>query len=316
MFKNSKVLVTGGTGMIGRQLVKLLCDEGAQVKIATLDNINVDARVEHNIIDLTDFKNCKWITRDMDYVFHLMGVKGSPKITTEKPASFFVPMLMANTNVLEACRINKVKRVLYTSTIGAYAQSEILTEANAYDGVPMDVYPGWAKRMGELQILTYYKQYGLDNFAIVRPCNVYGPGDNFDENAMVIPSLMTKIHRGDNPVIVWGDGSAVRDIAYSEDIARGMMLAINIGGQVINLASGRGYSVKELVETLHSFIDFKYEFDTSKPTGVQKRIMDITLAKKLLGYEPQTSLLKGLKQTWRWYLENQDEYKKKKDYFR
>ena len=85
----------------------------------------------------------------------------------------------------------------------------------------MDMFPGWAKRMAELQIKAYAKQYGLNNYSIVRPCNVYGPGDNFDpKNAMVIPTLMQRIFNKEDPVIVWGDGSAIRDFAYSSDVAR------------------------------------------------------------------------------------------------
>ena len=134
--------------------------------------------------------------------------KGSIEVTKSKPASFFVPLLMINTNILEACRVNKVKKVVYTSSIGAYASSEVFQEPDAFDpGIeapPMDMFPGWAKRMAEMQILAYRKQYKLDNFAIVRPCNVYGPGDNFDpENAMVVPSLMSRIVGGESPLKVW-----------------------------------------------------------------------------------------------------------------
>ena len=84
----------------------------------------------------------------------------------------------------------------------------------------------------------------------------------------------------------------------------------------MNLGSGKGYSIKELVETLHSFLPFNYKFDTTKPSGFPKRVMDISLARKMLGYDPTTSLLEGLKKTWEWYVENQDEYLNKKDYFR
>ena len=319
-FKGTNVLVTGGTGMIGRQIVRILCEAGANVRIVSLDKLNVHPSAEHVFGDLTDFGLCKAITSDMDYVFHVAGIKGSIKVTKTKPASFFVPLLMMNTNVLEACRINKVQKVVYTSSIGAYPSAEIFREFEDLEaGPPMDMFPGWAKRMAELQIRAYKIQYGLDNFAIVRPCNVYGPGDNFDpNNAMVIPSLMYRIYHEEDPVVVWGDGSAIRDFAYSEDVAKGVILALyhGTGGRYVNLGSGRGYSIKELVETLHSFLSFNYEFDTTKPSGFPKRVMDISLARKMLGYNPTTSLLKGLKKTWEWYVENQDEYLKKKDYFR
>lgn len=318
-FIGRNVLVTGGTGLIGRQVVDILCHAGAKVKIVSLDKIKISEQAEHVFGDLTNFEFCQDITKDMDFVFHLAGIKGSIEVTKTKPASFFVPLLMFNTNVLEACRINQVQKVVYTSSIGAYASAEVFKETENLDGPPMDMFPGWAKRMAELQIQAYKIQYGLDNFSIVRPCNVYGPGDNFDpSNAMVIPTLMYRIYRKEDPVVVWGDGSAIRDFAYSRDVAEGIVLALYYGtkSHFVNLGSGKGYSIKELVETLNSFIDFNYKFDTTKPSGFPKRIMDISLANKLIHYHPTTSLLDGLKETWSWFIKNQDEYLDKMNYFK
>ena len=173
-FENRNILVTGGTGLIGRQIVKILCDVGANVRIVSLDDVNVEERAEHVYGDLTDFNLCKELTKDMDFVFHLAGIKGSIEVTKSKPAGFFVPLLMFNTNVLEACRLNKVKKVVYTSSIGAYPSAEIFKEDDGNDGLPMDLFPGWAKRMAEMQIEAYKIQYGSKNFSVVRPCNVYG----------------------------------------------------------------------------------------------------------------------------------------------
>ena len=242
---------------------------------------------------------------------------------------------MMNTNMLEACRTNNIKKVVYTSSIGAYSNAEIFKETENLDGFPMDMYPGWAKRMAEMQIESYKIQYNLKNFAIVRPCNVYGPGDNFDpENAMVIPSLMYKIltyqknkerNKENNlknvdPIKIWGDGSAIRDFAYSKDVAEGIILALYHGTNdsptgFVNLGSGTGHTIKQLIETLYTFLNFEYEFDTTKSSGFPKRVMDITLAKYLINYNPTTSLLDGLKETWYWFIKNQDEHLKKKNYF-
>ena len=318
-FKDKRILITGGTGLIGRQVVSILCDAGARVTIASLDDIRVHPAAEHVFGDLTDLSLCKEITSDKDCVFHIAGIKGSVEVTRSRPASFFVPLLMMNTNILEACRLNKVSKVLYTSSIGAYAAGEVFKEDDGAEGEPMDMFPGWAKRMAEMQVQAYRTQYGLDNFAVVRPCNVYGPGDNFDpDNAMVIPALMYRIHNGEDPLLVWGDGSAVRDFAYSEDVAEGMILALYHGTDsgFVNLGSGRGYSVRELVEALHSFIPFNYEFDTSRSGGFPRRIMDISLARETLGYEPQTTLVEGLRKTWDWYVQNTDEHLKKMNYFK
>ncbi|OGO44480.1 MAG: hypothetical protein A2137_06650 [Chloroflexi bacterium RBG_16_58_8] len=119
-------------------------------------------------------------------------------------------------------------------------------------------------------------------------------------------------------MVVWGDGRAIRDFAYSRDVAEGVILALHYGtgGGFVNLGSGKGYSVRELVETLRSFIDFNYEFDTTKPSGFPRRVMDISLARKLIHYDPTTSLRDGLKETWDWYINHQDEYLKKVNYFK
>lgn len=317
-FAEKSVVVTGGTGLIGRQIVKILCDAGACVRVVSLDDIRVDERAEHVRGDLADFSFCKDVAQDMDYVFHVAGIKGSIDVTKSRPASFFVPLLMMNTNMLEAARVCGVKKVVYTSSIGAYPSAEVFKEAEGDDGPPMDMFPGWAKRMAEMQIQAYRLQYGQENFAVVRPCNVYGPGDNFDpNNAMVIPSLMYRIHHGEDPLRVWGDGSAVRDFAYSEDVAEGVILALYHGtqGRYVNLGSGRGYTIRELVETLHRFLPFSYEFDTTKSSGFPRRVMDISLARGMLGYDPQTSLLDGLRKTWEWFVANQEEYLNRKNYF-
>lgn len=318
-FSGKNVLVTGGTGLIGRQVVDILCDADANVRIVSLDKINVNDRAEHILGDLRSFEFCREITGDMDYVFHLAGIKGSIDVTKTRPASFFVPLLMFNTNVLEACRINKINRVVYTSSIGAYPSAEVFKESENTDGPPMDMFPGWAKRMAELQVQAYKIQYGFGHFSIVRPCNVYGPGDNFDpNNAMVIPSLMYRIYRKKDPVVIWGDGTAIRDFAYSKDVAEGVILALHYGtnSSFVNLSSGRAHSIKELVEFLHSFLDFNHKFDTSKPSGFPRRVMDISLARKLIHYNPTTSLTDGLKKTWNWFVKNQDEYLNKKNYFK
>ena len=312
-----RALVTGGSGLIGRQVVKRLAERGYVVKTVSLDDIIVEGSTEHIVGDLTDFDFCRDVIREVDAVFHLAGIKGSLEVTKSRPASFLVPMLQFNTNVLEAARRSGVTSLVYTSSIGAYSSAEVFVEEDGFSGEPMDTFPGWAKRVAELQIQAYATEFGSD-WAIVRPCNVYGPGDNFDPaNAMVIPSLMMKIKRGDSPVVVWGDGSAVRDFAFSEDVADGILLAAERGtrGSFVNLGSGVGYSVRELVETLRQFIDFDVEFDSSLPSGFPKRVMDISRARDWLGYEPRTTLREGLEKTWNWFLEHGDEFLRRKNYF-
>ena len=227
MFKDQKVLVTGGTGMIGRELVSLLLEREAIVYVASLDEgVDLPNNVRHVKVDLTDFGSCMAVCDGMDYVFNLVGVKGSPKMCKEQPADFMVPMLQFNTNMMEAARRCDVKWYLYTSSVGVYYPAPILKEDDVWKTFPSnnDRFAGWAKRIGELQAQAYSIQYGWDRVSIVRPANVYGPFDNFDpENAMVVPSLIRKAH--ENPSLdVWGDGSPVRDFIHSRDVALGMLL--------------------------------------------------------------------------------------------
>jgi len=317
-FKDKFVVVTGGTGLIGRQIVPILCNAGACVSVVSLDDIVVDTRANHIKGDLRDFNFCREVVNDTNYVFHIAGIKGSVDVTKSHPASFFVPLLQMNTNILEACRVNSVEKVVYTSSVGVYGSAEVFKEDENLDGPPMDMFPGWAKRMAEKQIEAYGIQYGLKSFAIVRPANIYGPGDNFDpDNAMVIPSLMSRIASGENPLKVWGDGSAIRDFAYSKDVAEGIIQALYYGtnGKFVNLGSGTGVSIKELVETLCSMLYVDYEFDTSKSSGFPKRVMDVSLARETIGYNPTTTLEEGLKETWEWFTSNSEEYKNRKNYF-
>ena len=118
---------------------------------------------------------------------------------------------------------------------------------------------------------------------------------------------------------IWGDGSAIRDFAYSEDLADGVILTLYYGtGKLdfLNLGGGKSYTIRKLVETLSSFLKFNYKFDVTKPSCFPKRVMDISNAKKIIGYKPQFTLKKGLEETWTWYLKNRKENKLRHNYFK
>lgn len=307
LFHGARVLVTGGTGLIGRPLVERLIDRGASVRIASLDDPSrAHPQAEFLQVDLTAFDNCRRVCEGMDYVFHLAGIKGSPAMARTKPASFLVPMLLFNTNVMEAARQRGVRGYLFTSSIGVYPPAELLREDEAWSRLPSehDRFPAWAKRMGELQAEAYRIEYGWDRVVIVRPANVYGPYDNFDaNNAMVIPSLIRRVVDGEKPLVVWGDGSAVRDFIYAGDVAEGMLLAMERGlGQVINVGSGTGVSIRELVEVILRSVDEqpRVVWDGSRPSGDTRRVMDISRA-QALGFQPTVSLEEGIRQTLDWF---------------
>ena len=304
--KGKKVLVTGGTGLIGQQLIKLLKQEGANIRIVSLDNnALVPSDVEFMQLDLMNFDNCKKACENVDIVFNLIGIKTSPKIIKEKPANIFVSYLRFNTNIIEAARQSNVQWFLYVSTIGVYSPTDIMSEDELWNGFPSkhDWYGGWAKRMGEMQLETYKIQYGLNNYSIIRPANVYGPYDDFSETSMVIPSLIKRIYNKENPYIVWGDGTSIRDFIYSEDVAKAMIFAVsNEINEPLNVGSGQGISIKNLVNTAIEISDYKPEiiWDTSKPSGDKQRILN---TKKLndYGFLPSISLKEGLTRTLEWY---------------
>lgn len=310
-YKNKNVLVTGGTGLIGRPLVELLLQLGANVTVASLDDASrAPEGITFKRADLREFSNCLEICKDQEIVFQLAGVKGSPAMTAKRPASFFVPTLTFSINMMEAARRMDVDRFLFTSSVGVYSPAEVFYEDDVWQTFPSpnDRFAGWAKRMGELQAEAYKIEYGWDKISIVRPANVYGPYDNFDPaNAMVIPSLIKRAMDGENPLTVWGDGSPIRDFIHARDVARGMLLAVEKGiAQPINLGSGTGVTIKQIAEIVAANIpgkEINIIWDTSKPKGDAKRLMDMTRAHSF-GFTPEISIEQGIQETIQWYLEN------------
>jgi GDP-L-fucose synthase len=300
MYKSKNVLVAGGNGLIGKQLVKLLEHRGASVKV-------VDKNLDPEM-DLTDYGKCLDACYDMDYVFNLLCIKGSPKAMQERPASHLVPMLRFNTNLMEAARESGINKYLYTSSVAVYEPDEVFKEEDVWRTFPSpnDRFAGWAKRIGELQAESYEIEYGWNGISIVRPGNTYGPHDDFDsDGAMVVPSLIKKILSGEKQITLWGDGSNVRDFTHCRDIAKGMMLVMEKSPGAtspVNLGSGGGFSIKELVEVILENVDEKPEviWDTTKPSGDKIRVMNVDRAKSL-GYNPSISLEQGIKETIDWY---------------
>ena len=314
-FKNKKILVTGGTGMVGVALTKKLLNQEAIVTIASLDNKNPfeGQNVNFKRTDLRNYENCVEVCKNQDFIFHLAGIKGSPTVALKQPASFFVPTILFNTCLLEAAFRSGAEHILYTSSVGVYSPADVFFEDSVWSTFPSenDKFAGWAKRMGELQLESYKVQYGFSNFSIVRPANVYGPYDNFDvNNAMVVPSLIRRaLEEKTDQIDVWGDGSAIRDFIYSEDVANGMLYAVEKKiSEPLNLGSGTGVLIKDLIETIIKHVPNKklsIKWDTSKPTGDKIRVMDMTRANKN-GFRCSVSLEEGLKKTINWFLDNKN----------
>ena len=319
MFENKNVLVTGGAGMIGRQLVAQLLEKNAIVHIADIkEPTDMPADIIFHKVDLRSYDSCLQVCENIDFVFNLVGIKCSPRVCIEEPASIMGPMLQFNTNMLEAAMKQNVEWYLYTSTVGVYEPAEVLREDDVWKTQPSknDWFGGWAKRMGELQCQAYERQYGQGKCSIVRPANVYGPHDTFDpDSAMVIPSLIRKAFTNDK-LEVWGDGSAIRDFIHAKDVARGMIFVVeNKITEPLNLGSGDEISIKRIAETIATAANIPIERDTTKPTGDARRVFDMSRADKL-GFKPQISIEEGIKNTIEWYLENQEAANTSKDVFK
>ncbi len=309
MFENKNILITGGLGMIGRSLINILEKKNCNITVADISNPKeIPKNITYKKVDLRYFDQCIELCQKKDFIFNLVGIKGSPKVAMDNPADFMVPMLQFNTNMMEAARLANVEWYLYTSSVGVYAPSERFFEDSVWKTFPSpnDKYAGWAKRIGELQAEAYSIQYKWNKVSIVRPANVYGPYDNFDMmGAMVIPSLIRKAH--ENSILeVWGDGSQIRDFIYSEDVALGMILAIeNKITEPINLGSGVGHSIKDVVNSVVKYSQKKpkVKWLTDKPSGDKIRLFDMQRSNKY-GFYSKTNLDMGIKFTTNWFLEN------------
>jgi GDP-L-fucose synthase len=217
-------------------------------------------------------------------------------------------MLQFNTNMMEAAMQAGVKWYLYTSSVGVYHPAPLLKEDDVWKTFPSpnDRFAGWAKRMGELQAEAYGIQYGKKNISIVRPANVYGKYDNFNPaNAMVVPSLIRKGDEND-VLVVWGDGSPVRDFIHAKDVALGMIHAVeNEITEPLNLGSGTGVKIGRIAEIVSAAFRKPIKWLVDKPTGDAQRIFDMTRATEA-GFTPTISIEEGIHDTIDWFLENKD----------
>jgi len=313
-----KVLITGANGLVGNHMVDKCMERGAivlAIDINTpfnqIDKYNDTGRYTFLRLDLRRPYDCEHSVKDQDIVFHIAGVKGSPKRAMEQPADYFVPMLQFNTNMMEAARQEGVEWYVYTSTVGVYQPAEVFYEDDVWKTFPSekDKYAGWAKRMGELQAEVYSVSYDWNNTSIVRPANIYGPHDNFGPESTVIASLIKRLFgEKEHPLVCWGDGTPIRDFIYAGDVADGIIKAYEQKiTQPINLGSGTGVTIKELAETLVEIYEDMYgvkvdiEWDNTKPNGDAKRLMSTERAESF-GIKQQVSLKEGLLETIKYYL--------------
>jgi len=325
-WEDRRVLVTGGASFIGSHLVDKLAELGVQITV--VDNLssgrieNLKEALRTGRVKLVK-KDLEWVPRyegikifkDHSIVFHLAAIHGGRGFIHTHPADV-CSNLVIDHKVLELSLLTDVEKVVYASSACVYPpklQKEIgskrlLSEQDSdpwkiNDYLSADEEYGWCKLMGEVQLIAFYKQYGLKGVPL-RFVTVYGPREN-ETHAII--ALIYKAYERMDPYVVWGSGEQERDFTYVSDIVDGMLLAAEkIDKPIpINLGTGIKYKIKDVVEMIFKIMNWrprKIIYDTSKPVGVLSRGLDITRARELLDYEPKVTLEEGLRRTIEWYI--------------
>lgn len=320
-WKGKKVLVTGGAGFIGSHLARRLVEMGAIVRIVdslyTGDLRRIDGiknKAEFFQEDLRIYDTCEKLVNGQEYVFHLAANMGGIGYISFIGADIMSDNLRMNINMLEASKVEGVERVFYSSSACVYPKEKqmlpVVTPLKEIDANPAnpDSYYGWEKLATEKLCEAYSRDWGLQT-RVLRYHNVYGPMASYsEERGKVICSLIRKaILYPKERFVVWGDGRQTRSFLYISDAVEGTIRLMESDySKPINVGSDRLVSVNELAKKIIDLSnkDIEIEYDLTKPQGVRGRNADITLAKKVLNWEPKVSLEEGLLKTYNW-LENE-----------
>jgi len=312
MFKNTNVLVAGGAGFVGVNLITRLLDLGANVT-ATLhrrDPVLDDARIRYIRGDLRISENCATAVAGIDYVFMCAANTSGAAVMAKTPLAHLTPNVLMNISMLDAAYQAGVQKFLFISSNTVYPLTDFAVKE---DDVTNEVYEkyfivAWMKRFTEIVCEMYATKIAKPmNVCVVRPANIYGEFDDFEwETSHVIPALIRKIVERHAPLEVWGDGNDLKEFIYVQDFIDGMLLAMEKveGFDPVNIATGYPCTVKDVLNVLlkvDKFSSADIVFDASKPAMIPKRLIDISKANRLLGFDPKVSLEEGLKKTVNWY---------------
>jgi len=302
---NKRILVTGGAGFLGRQVVKQLCQAGAK-----LEKITVPRSRDY---DLRSLEKCQQAVAQQDIVIHLAAHVGGIGLNQEKPAELFYDNLMMGTQLIHAAYQAGIEKFVCVGTICAYPKFTPVPfkEDDLWNGYPEETNApyGVAKKALLVQLQSYRQQYGFNGIYLL-PVNLYGPEDNFDPGSShVIPALIRKVHeaqlKGEKQLAVWGDGSPTREFLYSTDAALGIVMGTQDYNdpEPVNLGTGYEISIRDLVELICQLMEFEGEivWQTDKPNGQPRRCLDTERAKQAFGFTSKVDFKEGLKNTIDWY---------------
>lgn len=310
-YKDKHVLVTGGTGFIGRHFVETLLENGAFVRVPIHERPLpfLDDRIETIQADLSLQEDCLKAMEGIDYVFHAAGAVSAAAVTTSNPMAAITANLVLTAQVLQAAWSAGVDRILiFGSSTGYPAENHPVKEEEMWMGPTHPTYfgYGWMRRYLE-RLGEYVASKSAVKVAIARPSAVYGRHDNFDpKTSHVIPSLIRRSVLKEDPFVVWGTGNDVRDSLHVTDLVRGCLLLLEKHAEAdpVNIAYGKGYTIKETIKIILEATgdtDVNVQFDETKPTTIPFRLVDTSKAKELLGFEPGISFEDGLKDTVEWF---------------
>ena len=312
-WKNKSVLVTGAGGFVGSWVTEQLVKKGAHVTATHLSRedslLHLKSKIKLVRCDLTNYRSCQKITKNIDVVLHLASKVAGIQYTMNHPVEMFEDNIEMTKNILRASHKNKVERVLLTSSACVYPRHAKTPTTESFgfvdDPEPTNLGYGWSKRVMELMARFYHDEYGL-KVAIARPYNAYGPRDTFDPTiSHVIPGIIRRVLSGEDPLVVWGTGKQTRSFIYVEDLARGLIDLIETYPypDPINLGSSQEISINSLAKLIIKISGKKTTtlLDRSKPDGQPRRLPDTKKARKMIGFKAETSLEIGLKKTIEWY---------------